>query len=110
MYRILIGFCDYGGHQLARTPLKLKIGKTFGGGARAPEYRRAPGGVYPANYYRRRPHKWNDHMTASIEHLTGLIERVSFRNAETGFAVLQVKVRGLHDLVAVVATLPEVTG
>src|ERR1035437_6305794 len=44
-----------------------------------------------------------------LEHLTGLIERVTFHNLETGFGVLQVKVRGLHDLVSVLGTLPEVT-
>jgi exodeoxyribonuclease V alpha subunit len=43
------------------------------------------------------------------EHLTGLIERVTFHNAETGFAVMQVKVRGMHDLVSVLGTLPEVS-
>ena len=44
----------------------------------------------------------------SLEHLTGLIERVTFHNTETGFAVMQVKVRGMHDLVPVLGTLPEV--
>jgi exodeoxyribonuclease V alpha subunit len=44
----------------------------------------------------------------SLDHLNGLIERVTFHNGETGFAVLQVKVRGLKDLVPVLGTLPEV--
>ena len=48
-------------------------------------------------------------MTTTVEHLTGLIERVTFHNAETGFAVMQVKVRGMHDLVPVLGTLPEVS-
>jgi hypothetical protein len=33
-------------------------------------------------------------MPTTVEHLTGLIERVTFHNAETGFAVMQVKVAG----------------
>ena len=40
----------------------------------------------------------------SPEHLAGLIERVTFHNAESGFAVVQVTVRGHSDLVAVSAT------
>ena len=50
-----------------------------------------------------------EHSRAVLEHLTGLIERITFHNAETGFAVMQVKVRGKHDLVPVLGTLPEVT-
>jgi len=42
------------------------------------------------------------------EHLSGLIERITFHNGETGFAVMQVKVRGQKDLVTVLGTLPEV--
>jgi exodeoxyribonuclease V alpha subunit len=41
-----------------------------------------------------------------LEQLAGLIERVTFHNGETGFAVLQVKVRGHRDLVTVIGTLP----
>lgn len=37
-----------------------------------------------------------------IEHLSGLIERVTFHNAENGFCVLRVQVRGQRDLVTVV--------
>jgi exodeoxyribonuclease V alpha subunit len=44
----------------------------------------------------------------SLEHLNGLIERITFHNAESGFAVLQVKVRGHKDLITVLGTLPEV--
>ena len=36
------------------------------------------------------------------ETLAGTIERVTFHNAETGFCVLRVKVRGQRDLVTVV--------
>ena len=36
------------------------------------------------------------------EHLGGLIERVTFHNADNGFCVLRVKVRGRRDLVTVV--------
>ena len=42
------------------------------------------------------------------ESLSGLIERVTFFNEDTGFAVLKVKVRGHRDLVTVVGTLASV--
>jgi exodeoxyribonuclease V alpha subunit len=41
--------------------------------------------------------------------LAGLIERVTFFNEETGFAVLRIKSKGHHDLVTVVGTLPSVS-
>src|SRR3954451_23951508 len=44
----------------------------------------------------------------ALEPLHGLIERVTFHNPDSGFAVLQVKVRGMSDLVPVLGTLPEV--
>jgi exodeoxyribonuclease V alpha subunit len=37
-----------------------------------------------------------------MEALAGLVERVTFHNAETGFCVLRVKVRGQRDLATVV--------
>ena len=40
------------------------------------------------------------------ESLSGLIERVTFFNEETGFGVLQVKAKGQRDLVTVVGSLP----
>ena len=40
--------------------------------------------------------------------MTGLIERLTFHNADSGFAVLRVKVRGHKDLATVIGTLPEV--
>ena len=43
-----------------------------------------------------------------LEQLQGLIERVTFHSAESGFAVMQVKVRGQKDLVTILGTLPEV--
>src|SRR3954452_25565626 len=39
---------------------------------------------------------------AQSEALAGLVERVTFHNAETGFCVLRVKVRGQRDPVTVV--------
>lgn len=44
-----------------------------------------------------------------VESLSGLIERVTFFNEETGFAVLKVKVKGMRDLVSVVGSLPQVS-
>jgi exodeoxyribonuclease V alpha subunit len=43
------------------------------------------------------------------EHLTGLIERVTFHNPENGFAVLRVKVQGRKDLVTVTGSTSSVT-
>ncbi|MBB5696445.1 SF1B family DNA helicase RecD2 [Muricoccus pecuniae] len=40
--------------------------------------------------------------TAPTEALAGLVERVTYHNAESGFCVLRVKVRGHKDLVTVV--------
>lgn len=40
--------------------------------------------------------------TATPEFLTGLVERVTYHNAETGYCVLRVKARGQRDLVTVV--------
>jgi len=41
--------------------------------------------------------------------LSGLVERVTFHNEDTGFAVLKVKVQGRRDLVAVVGTVAAVS-
>ena len=43
------------------------------------------------------------------ETLSGLIERVTFFNEENGFSVLKVKVRGRHEPVVVVGSLPAVS-
>src|SRR5262249_54942876 len=45
----------------------------------------------------------------TIESVSGLIERVTFFNEESGFAVLKVKVKGRRDLVTVVGTVAAVT-
>src|SRR5262245_17072105 len=47
-------------------------------------------------------------MSEQAEHLSGVIERVTFHNAETGFAVLRVQARGRRDAVVVVGTLASV--
>ena len=44
----------------------------------------------------------------TLEQLTGLIERITFHNEESGFAVFKVKVRGHKDFVTVIGMLPEV--
>src|SRR5674476_1669984 len=43
------------------------------------------------------------------EEIAGLVERVTFFNDESGFAVLRVKVRGQRDLVTVLGSLPSVS-
>ncbi|MSU21802.1 MAG: ATP-dependent RecD-like DNA helicase [Pedosphaera sp.] len=45
----------------------------------------------------------------TVESLSGLIERVTFFNEETGFTVLRVKAMGHRDLVTVVGSLPSVS-
>ncbi len=45
-----------------------------------------------------------------MEQLEGLVERVTFFNEQTGFAVLRVTVRGQRDLVTVLGSLPAVNG
>ena len=40
--------------------------------------------------------------------MAGLVERVTFHSAETGFCVLRVKVRGHKDLVTVLGSAAEV--
>jgi len=47
-------------------------------------------------------------LRAGIEHLSGLIERVTFHSDDSGFCVLRVKARGHRDQVTIVGTLPQV--
>ncbi len=44
-----------------------------------------------------------------VESLSGLIERVTFHNNESGFAVFKVKAKGHRDLVTVVGSLASVS-
>ena len=46
---------------------------------------------------------------AASDEIAGLVERVTFFNAESGFAVLRVKVRGQRDLVTVLGSVPSVS-
>ena len=46
--------------------------------------------------------------TDSFEHISGLIERVTYFAEETGFAVLKVAVKGRSDLVTVIGSAPVV--
>ena len=48
-------------------------------------------------------------VTTFSESLSGLIERVTFFNEESGWAVLKVKAKAYRDLVAVVGSLPSVS-
>ena len=43
-----------------------------------------------------------------VDQVVGLVERVTYHNAESGFAVLQVEVAGKRDLTTVIGTVPEV--
>ena len=44
-----------------------------------------------------------------LEQLSGLVERVTFHNADSGFCVLRLKVRGERDLITLVGHAPSVT-
>jgi exodeoxyribonuclease V alpha subunit len=53
-------------------------------------------------------------MTASatqpaLDQLSGLVERVTFHNADSGFCVLRLKVRGERDLITLIGHAPTVT-
>src|SRR5262245_55399223 len=43
------------------------------------------------------------------EHLTGAVERVTFHNPDTGYAVLRVLPRGRRGIVTVVGSVPSIT-
>ena len=45
---------------------------------------------------------------SQLEHVSGLVEHVTFHSDESGFCVLRVKVRGHRDHTTVVGTLPQV--
>lgn len=51
----------------------------------------------------------NSSARTSPDSISGLIERVTFFNEETGFAVLKVRVKGHRDVVTVVGSLPSVS-
>ncbi len=57
------------------------------------------------------PHQPDDGNASRkpAESLSGLIERVTFFNEETGFAVLKLKVKSHRDLVTVIGALPSVS-
>ncbi len=48
-------------------------------------------------------------LDTSTEEIAGLVERVTFFNEESGFAVLRVKVRGHRDQVTVLGSVPSIS-
>ena len=48
-------------------------------------------------------------ISAPVDGLSGLVERVTFHNEDTGFAVLKVKVKGRRDLIPVVGVVATVS-
>ncbi|HSD84800.1 MAG TPA: AAA family ATPase, partial [Anaerolineae bacterium] len=48
-------------------------------------------------------------MFIAMDFLDGLVERITYYNAENGYTVLRLNARGYADLVTVVGTLPEIT-
>src|SRR5579872_536730 len=51
----------------------------------------------------------NPERRPATEEISGLIERVTFHNEESGFCVLRVKARGYREETTVVGSLPSVT-
>ena len=45
----------------------------------------------------------------ATEYLSGTVERITYHNAENGFCVLRVKVKGHKDLVTVTGNVPSVS-
>ncbi|GAC1406105.1 MAG: ATP-dependent RecD-like DNA helicase [Burkholderiaceae bacterium] len=45
----------------------------------------------------------------ALDHLAGLVERVTFHNADSGFCVLRLKVKGERELVTLIAHAPSVS-
>jgi len=50
-----------------------------------------------------------DNQKPELETLAGTVERVTFHNAENGFAVIRIQVRGKRDLVTVVGHAPSIS-
>jgi exodeoxyribonuclease V alpha subunit len=50
-----------------------------------------------------------DRASSPSEQLGGLVERVTFHNADSGFCVLRVKVRGQRDLITLIGQAPMVS-
>ena len=48
-------------------------------------------------------------LNTSTEEIAGLVERVTYFNEESGFAVLRVKVRGRRDQVTVLGPVPAIS-
>jgi exodeoxyribonuclease V alpha subunit len=63
----------------------------------------------PAEYTSNRMNDSSPHPRTPSEEIAGLVERVTFFNEESGFAVLRVKVRGQRDLVTVLGSVPSVS-
>src|ERR1035437_8647697 len=47
--------------------------------------------------------------STSLEEIAGLVERVTYFNVESGFAVLRVKIRGQRDQVTVLGSVPAIS-
>ena len=48
-------------------------------------------------------------IKAELESLSGLVERVTFHNGDSGFCVLRLQVKGERDLVTLIGHTPTVT-
>ena len=43
-----------------------------------------------------------------MEHLRGVVERITYQNEDSGYSVIRCSVKGYSDLVTVVGSMPDV--
>ena len=43
-----------------------------------------------------------------MDHIRGVVQRITYQNAENGYSVIKCAVKGYSDLVTVVGTMPDV--
>src|SRR4051812_45412090 len=72
-------------------------------------YSRRAGRILPAGTMNQMFRPAQADQKPALETLAGTVERVTFHNAESGFAVLKVQTRGKRDLVTVVGHSPAVS-
>ena len=46
-------------------------------------------------------------QVTGVEHIRGVVERITYQNAENGYSVIKCRAKGYQDLITVVGTMPE---
>src|ERR1017187_10760196 len=65
--------------------------------------------AFPIPKYMTITQKPQDPPSREFERLDGVVERVTFHNADSGFCVLRLQVKGERELVTLVGFVPSVT-